>query len=158
LPSITERGVSTSGLRRFALLRPSRSSFHCAQRLVIRITHLASWLTESQMEEYLGWVRGSRMPSIYVHMSGRDLDGDLLKMYGLEDKLDNEPVKLKMQECPHCRTVNTAGARICINCRKPLAVAEMMDRKEKVKEMLAAMVDIVAENPDMKAKFSKFFD
>jgi integrase/recombinase XerD len=64
-----------------------------------RSTHLASRLTEAQMEEYLGWVHGSRMPSIYVHMSGRDLDGDRLKMYGLEDKRDDEPIKLKMQEC-----------------------------------------------------------
>ena len=91
-------------------------------------------------------------------MSGRDLDGDLLKMYGLEDKRDDEPVKLKMQECPHCRTVNTAGARICMHCRKPLAVAEVMSREEKVKEMLTAMVDIMAENPEMKAKFGKFFE
>ena len=109
------------------------------------------------MEEYLGWVQGSRMPSIYVHMSGRDLDGDLLKMYGLEDRREDEPIKLKMQECPHCRTVNTVGARICINCRKPLAVEEAMDRDDKVKEMLAAMVDIMAEDSEMKAKFSKFF-
>ena len=122
-----------------------------------RSTHLASRLTESQMEEYLGWVQGSRMPSIYVHMSGRDLDGDLLKMYGLEDRREDEPIKLKMQECPHCRTVNTVGARICINCRKPLAVEEAMDRDDKVKEMLAAMVDIMAEDSEMKAKFSKFF-
>lgn len=48
------------------------------------------------------------MPSIYVHMSGRDLDEDLLRMYGLEDKHD-EPVKLKMQECPHCRTGEHSG-------------------------------------------------
>jgi integrase/recombinase XerD len=123
-----------------------------------RSTHLASQLTESQMEEYLGWVQGSKMPSIYVHMSGRDLDGDLLKMYGLEDKRDDEPVKLKMQECSHCRTVNTPGARICVNCRKPLAVGEAMDREEKVKEMLAAMVDIMTEDPDMKARFSKLFE
>jgi integrase/recombinase XerD len=123
-----------------------------------RSTHLASRLTESQMEEYLGWVQGSKMPSIYVHMSGRDLDGDLLKMYGLEDKRDDEPIKLKMQECPHCRTVNTVGARICINCRKPLAVEEAMDHEEKLKEMLKMMMELTAKDPDFKERFSKFFE
>ncbi|HDS45716.1 MAG TPA: hypothetical protein ENN68_06465 [Methanomicrobia archaeon] len=34
-------------------------------------THLASRLTESQMEEYSGWVQGSKMLSIYVYLSGR---------------------------------------------------------------------------------------
>ncbi|MGC9444407.1 MAG: hypothetical protein ACP5E9_05700 [Candidatus Methanospirareceae archaeon] len=123
-----------------------------------RSTHLASRLTEAQMEEYLGWVHGSRMQSIYVHMSGRDLDGDLLKMYGLEDKRDDEPIKLKMQECPHCRTVNTAGARICMHCRKPLAVAEVMSREAKVDAMVKEFIDAVASDPKMQAKFGKYFE
>ena len=119
-----------------------------------RSTHLASKLTEAQMEEYLGWVQGSRMPSIYVHMSGRDLDRDLLKMYGLEAKQD-EPVKLKMQECPFCRTVNTAGARTCINCRKPLAVEEAMDRDDELKEMVMTMLELVSEDPKMKERLGR---
>jgi integrase/recombinase XerD len=122
-----------------------------------RSTHLASRLTESQMEEYLGWAQGSRMPSIYVHMSGRDLDGDLLKMYGLEARHD-EPVKLKMQECPHCRTVNIAGARICVNCRKPLAMEEVMSREAKAEEMVKEFIDAVASDPKMKSKFGKYFE
>jgi integrase/recombinase XerD len=122
-----------------------------------RSTHLASRLTESQMEEYLGWVQGSKMPSIYVHMSGRDLDGDLLKMYGLEDKRDDEPIKLKMQECPHCRTVNTAGARICINCRKPLAVEEVIDLEARSKEFFLDMMDAVANDPEKVEQFKAFF-
>ncbi|MGC9443655.1 MAG: hypothetical protein ACP5E9_01780, partial [Candidatus Methanospirareceae archaeon] len=88
------------------------------------------------------------MPSIYVHMSGRDLHGDLLKMYGLERR-DDEPVKLKMLECPHCRTVNTAGARICMQCRKPLAVAEVMSREAKVDAMVKEFIDAVASDPKM---------
>ncbi len=97
------------------------------------------------------------MPSIYVHMSGRDLDEDLLKMYGLEPRGD-EPVKLKMQECPHCRTVNTAGARICVNCRKPLAVEEAMDREAKAEEMFKDFVDAIAGDPERRAIFSKYFE
>ena len=123
-----------------------------------RSTHLALRLTESQMEEYLGWVQGSQMPSIYVHMSGRDLDGDLLKMYGLEDKRDDELIKLKMQECPHCRTVNTAGARICINCRKPLAVEEVLDLEARSKAFLLDMMDSLANNPEKMAQFKAFFE
>ena len=38
-----------------------------------RATFLAQYLTESQMCVYLGWIQGSGMPKIYVHLSGRDI-------------------------------------------------------------------------------------
>ena len=121
-----------------------------------RSTHLASKLTESQMEEYLGWVQGSKMPSIYVHMSGRDLDADLLRMYGIEPEEEYQKDELKTLQCPHCKTLNTIGARICINCRKPLAVEEVMEREEKAMEMFKDFMDLIAEHPDMIAKFKKY--
>ena len=122
-----------------------------------RSTHLASKLTEAQMEEYLGWVQGSKMPSIYVHMSGRDLDADLLKMYGLEPEKEDQREELKTLQCPHCKTLNTVGARICVNCRKPLAVEEAMEREDKAMEMFKDFVDLTAENPEVMEKLKKQF-
>ena len=123
-----------------------------------RSTHLASKLTESQMEEYLGWVQGSKMPLIYVHMSGRDLDADLLRMYGLEPEQEDQKEELKTLQCPHCKTLNTIGARICINCRKPLAVEEVMEREEKTMEMFRDFMDLATEHPEVMEKFKKHFD
>ena len=51
-----------------------------------RCTHMASYLTEAQMNVYFGWVQGSDMPSIYVHLSGRDVDDVILKANGVVDK------------------------------------------------------------------------
>ncbi len=48
-----------------------------------RATHLANHLTEAQMKQYFGWVQGSEMASIYVHLSGRDVDNALLKLNGI---------------------------------------------------------------------------
>jgi len=120
-----------------------------------RSTHLASKLTESQMEEYLGWVQGSDMPSIYVHMSGRDLDGDLLKMYGLEAEEEKEE-ELKTLQCPHCRTLNTTGARICMNCRKPLAVEEALAREEEVMSFMMDFMELAAKDPELIHRFKEF--
>jgi site-specific recombinase XerD len=39
-----------------------------------RATFLATKLTEAQMNQIFGWKQGSDMPSIYVHLSGRDVD------------------------------------------------------------------------------------
>jgi site-specific recombinase XerD len=122
-----------------------------------RSTHLASKLTESQMEEYLGWVQGSKMPSIYVHMSGRDLDADLLRMYGIEPEKEDQKEELETLQCPHCKTLNTIGARICVNCRKPLAVEEVMDREEKAMKIFGDFVDLAAENPKFMEGLNKHF-
>ena len=45
-----------------------------------RATHLAKHLTEAQMKIYLGWSMGSRMVSVYVHLSGRDIDNRVLEL------------------------------------------------------------------------------
>ncbi|NOZ77376.1 MAG: site-specific integrase, partial [Euryarchaeota archaeon] len=39
-----------------------------------RATFMARYLKEPEMREFFGWGRDSEMPSIYVHLSGRDVD------------------------------------------------------------------------------------
>ncbi|KKH50161.1 tyrosine-type recombinase/integrase [Methanosarcina sp. 1.H.A.2.2] len=51
-----------------------------------RCTYMANYLTEAQMNAYFGWVQGSDMPSIYVHLSGRDIDDAILKANGVAEK------------------------------------------------------------------------
>jgi hypothetical protein len=47
---------------------------------------MANYLTEAQMNAYFGWVQGSGMPSVYVHLSGRDIDDAVLKANGITNK------------------------------------------------------------------------
>lgn len=117
-----------------------------------RSTHLASRLTESQMEEYLGWVQGSRMPSVYVHMSGRDLDADLLKMYGLEAE-SAKTTQMEILQCPYCKTVNVRGARVCMNCKRPIVLEEVMSLEEKAMGFFEDMMEMLESNPDLKERF-----
>jgi len=51
-----------------------------------RCTYMANYLTEAQMNVYFGWVQGSDMPSVYVHLSGRDIDDAILKANGVTEK------------------------------------------------------------------------
>lgn len=48
-----------------------------------RATYMANYLTEAQMNAYFGWVQGSDMPAVYVHLSGRDVDDAVLKANGV---------------------------------------------------------------------------
>jgi integrase len=122
-----------------------------------RSTHLASRLTESQMEEYLGWVQGSRMPSIYVHMSGRDLDADLLQMYGLQAETAKE-APLEILQCPYCKTMNTRGARVCMNCKRPIELDEVLDREARMMNIFKGFVDLMELNPEAKEHFRKLIE
>jgi integrase len=50
-----------------------------------RATYIANYLTEAQMNVYFGWIQGSEMSSVYIHLSGRDVDYAILKANGVID-------------------------------------------------------------------------
>ncbi len=86
-----------------------------------RGTHLALRITELQLKQYLGLSPNSKMAAVYVHMSGRDIDRDLLRLYGLQPMEEREPL-LKPVQCPDCGALNTLDAPVCASCRTSLAV------------------------------------
>jgi ribosomal protein L40E len=94
-----------------------------------RATFLASKLTEAQMNQVFGWKQGSDMPSIYVHLSGRDLDDAILGVYGLR-KVDEKEPKLKPKICPRCNTSNAIEARFCMKCGLALDVKAAQEIEE----------------------------
>lgn len=105
-----------------------------------RATALASKLTEAQMKEFFGWVQGSDMAAVYVHLSGRDIDNAILDVYNLKNK-PKETDQFKPIECPRCSATNSPGSKFCIKCGYALAadVAIQMEdnsRKNDVMERL----------------------
>ncbi len=82
-----------------------------------RATHLANFLTEAQLKEIFGWTQGSDMACIYVHLSNRDTDEAILKMYGKQPKTkDNLQTPLMPKPCPRCKTENEATNKFCKLC------------------------------------------
>jgi integrase/recombinase XerD len=100
-----------------------------------RATHLANSLTEAQMKELFGWTQGSKMASIYVHLSGRDVDNALLQLYGLKIP-ENRTVNAKdmMKTCPRCNERNAWDSKFCRRCAMVLDVdtARQMERAEDI--------------------------
>lgn len=88
-----------------------------------RATFLANKLTEAQMNQIFGWKQGSRMPSIYVHLSGRDIDNAILKLYGIEKKEEKEN-KISIKICPRCNSINMEDAKYCMKCGLILDIKE----------------------------------
>jgi integrase/recombinase XerD len=81
-----------------------------------RATALANKLTEAQMKEYFGWVQGSDMAGVYVHLSGRDVDNAILEACGKTAQGDGESEKTPLPVCDRCGTHNSSESKFCNSC------------------------------------------
>jgi len=120
-----------------------------------RATHLASHLTEAQMKEFFGWVQGSEMASIYVHLSGRDVDDALLKIYGLKKKESEEKGNaLKPKKCPRCEMMNPATSKFCSRCAMALDIQTAMKLEDLRKMWDQEMAEFV-KDPEVQRLWMK---
>jgi len=81
-----------------------------------RATYLASYLTESQMKDYLGWTQSSKMCAVYIHLNGRDTDNAILKLSGIKVEENKQEQKLKAKQCLRCKTTNQSTNKFCNIC------------------------------------------
>ncbi len=120
-----------------------------------RATYLANFLTEAQMKEHFGWTQDSKMAAVYVHLSGRDVDKALLKVYGIESAEQKKESIFKPKECARCRLSNQATNRFCSRCGLPLdeeAKAEVM-RKDMEREKADQVLDKLIEDREFREMF-----
>ena len=118
-----------------------------------RATEMANHLTEFQMNQYFGWKQGSSMPSIYVHLSGKNTDEAVLKMHGLQ-KEQSEEDELKPRICPRCKKLNAPKQMNCFQCGfcfEPMkaAMPEHEERTTTSEEKEIALLKAVMSNPEI---------
>ncbi len=99
-----------------------------------RASHLARHLTEFQMNQYFGWIQGSKMAATYVHMNAKNVDDAILALNGVksEERVIEEMPKAK--ECPRCDTLNTPEDKCCTKCGGILDIryaAQLQEIKEQ---------------------------
>jgi site-specific recombinase XerD len=123
------------------LFRHSRASF------------LANKLTEPQMRQFFGWSKGSDMTSVYVHLSGRDLDNAFLEVND-QKPMEKQVAKLTVAICPRCRKENPATSLYCVRCGSPLNLTDVLSEEEDKKELDELIIETL-RNPDIKAELVK---
>ncbi len=113
-----------------------------------RASSLANALTESQMKEYLGWVGDSRMPAVYVHLSGKNVDNALFKLNGIktEDEVNQEERPLRAQQCHRCHEVNAPTNRFCSKCGAPLDIKTALELQRE-QDMTDDVMNKLFEDP-----------
>lgn len=104
-----------------------------------RLTELAKHLPEQKLKVFAGWTPGSRMAGVYVHLSGKDLDEDILRIHG---KLPEKEVKTEPKVCPRCRVENVGNAQYCAMCGMVLEQSQALrlmeaqdERKQTITEL-----------------------
>jgi len=109
-----------------------------------RASYLANHLTERQMEQYLGWTTGSKMPQIYVHLSGREVDDALLQLHGMQREDPKKTPELTPLTCPRCNTKNLAMGKFCSKCALPLqieATLEIENQRSQADDIMNRLFD-----------------
>lgn len=99
-----------------------------------RATALANKLTEAQMKAYFGWVQDSDMAGVYVHLSGRDVDDALLKIYGMKKDEKTEAEKFRPSNCSRCKTSNSPASKFCVKCGCPLSYEAAIKADQNTKK------------------------
>ncbi|RLI97828.1 MAG: hypothetical protein DRP00_03345 [Candidatus Aenigmatarchaeota archaeon] len=120
-----------------------------------RATHVAPFLSESVMKAYFGWAMDSRMVKTYVHLSGKDVDNAVLKMYGIENN-GKKVTQFDLIECPKCHQKVSRLEDFCPYCGYPLneKFALMTEKEKKIEKLVVKFLQILAEeNPRIKKKF-----
>ena len=100
--------------------------------------------TESQLCLKYGWVMGSRMPRIYLHLAGTDLKQKIMEVYGIKE---TERPKSQTVKCPRCSAVNHPGQNYCYTCGSPLEpsaktieLEEMKMELDEIKNLLKSLL------------------
>ncbi len=134
-----------------------------------RATLLARDLKEAPLEATMGWVHGSKMSRVYVHLSDKDIDNAVLKVYGIEVN-EEEDKSVEMQKpriCMRCHTVNASTSHYCSRCSLPLdsnvltkADAELDNMIDSLQELksIPAILKAVLKNLPKEARASTIHD
>jgi integrase/recombinase XerD len=101
-------------------------------------TYYAPRLTEAVMNEHFGWTQGGRTAATYTHLSGKQVDDQILAVFG-KKKIDPDGNKaIDIVPCKRCGVDNTPSSIECRKCGFPLSeekAMEMLRRREKAESL-----------------------
>src|ERR1044072_7907404 len=85
------------------------------------LTKKSQFLTEANLRSHAGWTASSKMPQVYIHLSGES-NNAILEKYGIRTKETKEKENiLKAKECPNCQEINKHETKFCSRCRMVLS-------------------------------------
>lgn len=122
-----------------------------------RATELSQRLTPSELSIYHGWVQGSAMPQVYIHLTGDDVEKKLLQQAGLFKDAAATANPLKPIECARCQTVNPPTNALCGKCSFILDETQRSDLVKERDELAARAPQLLRllEDPELSALLTR---
>lgn len=72
----------------------------------------------------------------YAHLTGSDIDSELLQVYGISaDNRKGKDSRLEPRQCAHCQTINSPVANYCVVCGQSLT-SEGIEEEEKIQNYI----------------------
>jgi integrase len=113
-----------------------------------RATALANRLTEAQMKAHFGWVAGSDMAGVYVHLSGRDVDEAILDSCGMANK-EKKIEEFRPLTCGRCKLQNSPASKFCTKCGYALS-ADIAIQAENESKRSALLMNELMKDPELR--------
>lgn len=125
--------------KRAKKLHPDLPRFHPHKGRHISATEACKMgLNTQAMKIRYGWATNS-MPDVYTHITGADVDDQVLRLSGVKKRIEDEPI---MRLCPRCQSPNQKDGRYCAKCGSPLTLKIAMEferKEEKIDQMLSKL-------------------
>ena len=117
-------------------------------------TRNAKYLSDAELRLMFGWSATSRMPAVYIHLSGGDLDMKYQQVYGSGKPVEPPKPAFAPPVCPRCQERGSPGMRFCPKCATPLepgerakAAAEEVATKKEISELRKLVEKSLQEHP-----------
>ncbi|MGH9922011.1 MAG: tyrosine-type recombinase/integrase [Nitrososphaerales archaeon] len=112
-----------------------------------RGTQASKLLTSPQLCALMGWRQGSKMPSVYIHLAGEDIDEAQAIMSGVKVENKNEP-KLEPVICSRCNHVNSTTAKFCNKCGLVLDIKTIIEI-DSARQKVNLLIEKLTKNPEI---------
>lgn len=112
-----------------------------------RITPASKVLSYALLCSTAGWKQGSKMPSVYIHLAGEDIDEAQCILNGVA-KAEKKEEQLKPKVCQRCDEKNPPGFKFCSKCGQPLDIQTAIEVDETRKKADTLMNELV-KNPEV---------
>ena len=95
------------------------------------------------------------MPSTYVHLSGRDVDGALLEAHGITvDQEQKVKMALTLTKCPRCGRDSSSDAQFCPACGMVLDLKAAV-KLEEDRTLADRITDMLMKNDEVRKLLAK---
>jgi len=102
-------------------------------------THNSKKFTDAEMRLYFGWSKSSNMPSVYTHLSHKDLDNKILAEHDFIDYNKKEKSVLSPVKCVSCENLIPPDYKFCGKCgtaKSQKVLMEQMVKDEKENDFM----------------------